>query len=90
MIQDGKATVRIHNPTYKYMDQCMKLNDSTDVFAPQSIYKDSNYTNKGVRICLFLVSATVIYIVWWLGLMIIKRKNESALVGDEKNKDKSE
>lgn len=90
LIQDGKAIVRIHNPTYKYMDRCMRLNDSTDVFAPQSIYKDSNYTNKGARICLFLVSATVIYIVGWLGLMIRKRKNESALVGDEKNKNQSE
>ena len=89
LIQEGFAQIRIANPTYKYMDQCLKVTESTDVFAPEKIYKDANYTNKGTKVCLFLISATAIYAISWLGLTIRKRKREKLRLSEKTNQNET-
>lgn len=72
LIQKELATVRIANPTYKYMDQCQNAEESTQVFAPQIIYKEATYTGKGNMLCLILVSITGMYCFLWF--LFAKRK----------------
>ncbi len=74
LIQSEMAEVRIANPTYKYMDQCQSAEQSTQVFAPQSIYKEASYTGKGSLVCFVLISVTSVYILIWILLSRRKRK----------------
>lgn len=76
LIQSEMASVRVANPTYKYMDQCRDAEESMQVFAPQMIYKEADYTQKGGIVCLTLISATLIYCAVWF--FLAKRKKASS------------
>lgn len=76
LLERGKADILIANPTYKYMDECLKARQGSDTMAIQGFYHAGEDSGRGIYLCAALSAFTVIYASGLTCCLVRSRKNK--------------